>query len=92
MIGAVQFACEALFAEGRRDRVSTADGMSRRLLFAGEIRVKNHKTFLHRCPTVCARLRKRGCLEQEVAAMATIETTKRIPWWKEPTKDQWLAW
>jgi SHS family lactate transporter-like MFS transporter len=21
----------------------------------------------------------------------TIETTK-IPWWKEPTKDQWLAW
>src|SRR5439155_24633237 len=25
--------------------------------------------------------------------MATIaETTKDIPWWKEPTKDQWLAW
>jgi SHS family lactate transporter-like MFS transporter len=24
--------------------------------------------------------------------MATIETAKRIPWWKEPTKDQWLAW
>ena len=24
--------------------------------------------------------------------MATIETAKRIPWWKEPTKGQWLAW
>src|SRR6058998_1926749 len=25
--------------------------------------------------------------------MATIVgTTKDIPWWKEPTKDQWLAW
>jgi SHS family lactate transporter-like MFS transporter len=24
--------------------------------------------------------------------MAAIETVKRIPWWKEPTKDQWLAW
>jgi SHS family lactate transporter-like MFS transporter len=24
--------------------------------------------------------------------MATTEITKRIPWWKEPTQDQWLAW
>jgi SHS family lactate transporter-like MFS transporter len=24
--------------------------------------------------------------------MATIETVESIPWWKEPTKDQWLAW
>src|ERR1700733_12777913 len=24
--------------------------------------------------------------------MASIETAIRIPWWKEPTKDQWLAW
>src|SRR5260370_10108211 len=24
--------------------------------------------------------------------MAAIETVKSIPWWKEPTKDQWLAW
>jgi SHS family lactate transporter-like MFS transporter len=24
--------------------------------------------------------------------MATIDTTQRIPWWKEPTKDQWTAW
>jgi len=24
--------------------------------------------------------------------MATIETAKPIPWWKEPTKDQWHAW
>jgi SHS family lactate transporter-like MFS transporter len=24
--------------------------------------------------------------------MATIDTTQRIPWWKEPTKDQWYAW
>ena len=24
--------------------------------------------------------------------MATVETVKTIPWWKEPTKDQWLAW
>ncbi len=24
--------------------------------------------------------------------MATIETARPIPWWKEPTKDQWHAW
>jgi MFS transporter, SHS family, lactate transporter len=24
--------------------------------------------------------------------MAAVETLKPIPWWKEPTKDQWLAW
>ncbi len=24
--------------------------------------------------------------------MATTETAQLIPWWKEPTKDQWLAW
>jgi len=24
--------------------------------------------------------------------MAAIEITQRIPWWKEPTKDQWYAW
>src|SRR6201993_5051455 len=24
--------------------------------------------------------------------MAAIETANHIPWWKEPTKDQWLAW
>jgi SHS family lactate transporter-like MFS transporter len=24
--------------------------------------------------------------------MATVETVRTIPWWKEPTRDQWLAW
>ena len=24
--------------------------------------------------------------------MAAVETIKPIPWWREPTKDQWLAW
>src|ERR1700760_40017 len=24
--------------------------------------------------------------------MAAVETGKDIPWWKEPTKDQWYAW
>ena len=24
--------------------------------------------------------------------MAAIETVRDIPWWKEPTKDQWYAW
>src|SRR5215469_7788396 len=24
--------------------------------------------------------------------MAAIETTSTIPWWKEPTKDQWYAY
>src|SRR5262244_3436976 len=24
--------------------------------------------------------------------MAAVDTAKNIPWWKEPTKDQWLAW
>src|SRR5271167_2886502 len=24
--------------------------------------------------------------------MASVETLKVIPWWREPTKDQWLAW
>ena len=22
----------------------------------------------------------------------TVETAKPVPWWKEPTKDQWIAW
>ena len=24
--------------------------------------------------------------------MAAVETVKDIPWWKEPTKEQWYAW
>ena len=24
--------------------------------------------------------------------MAAVETVRTIPWWKEPTKDQWYAW
>src|SRR6516225_8271991 len=24
--------------------------------------------------------------------MAAVETVRNIPWWKEPTKDQWYAW
>jgi SHS family lactate transporter-like MFS transporter len=24
--------------------------------------------------------------------MAAVETVKNIPWWREPTKDQWYAW
>jgi len=24
--------------------------------------------------------------------MAVIETVRTVPWWKEPTKDQWMAW
>src|SRR5438046_10354767 len=24
--------------------------------------------------------------------MAAVETVDSIPWWREPTKDQWLAW
>ena len=24
--------------------------------------------------------------------MAAVETVKSIPWWKEPTRDQWYAW
>src|ERR1700747_2938625 len=24
--------------------------------------------------------------------MAAVETVGSIPWWKEPTKDQWYAW
>jgi len=24
--------------------------------------------------------------------MATVATANAVPWWKEPTKDQWLAW
>jgi SHS family lactate transporter-like MFS transporter len=24
--------------------------------------------------------------------MASVETANPIPWWREPTKDQWLAW
>ena len=23
---------------------------------------------------------------------ATLNSSLEIPWWKEPTKDQWLAW
>src|SRR6201993_4462262 len=24
--------------------------------------------------------------------MAAVESVNSIPWWKEPTKDQWYAW
>ena len=24
--------------------------------------------------------------------MAAVQTAKSIPWWKEPTRDQWYAW
>jgi len=24
--------------------------------------------------------------------MSAVETVRAVPWWKEPTKDQWLAW
>ena len=24
--------------------------------------------------------------------MAAVESVKDIPWWKEPTKEQWYAW
>ena len=24
--------------------------------------------------------------------MAAVETVNNVPWWKEPTKDQWYAW
>ena len=27
-----------------------------------------------------------------MAASASIEATAQIPWWREPTKEQWLAW
>src|SRR5437762_6538122 len=32
-----------------------------------------------------------GCAMAAVAQSAVAETAE-IPWWKEPTKDQWLAW
>src|ERR1700752_4660688 len=37
---------------------------------------------------------KTGRVEQGRYAMATMVETARssLPWWKEPTKDQWLAW
>src|SRR6266446_8153558 len=53
--------------------------------------VKKGKTVLHRRYTVAARLPNGGRTERE-GAMATVETVNSIPWWKEPTKDQWLAW
>src|SRR5215470_8776843 len=31
-------------------------------------------------------------LNGRVGAMATTESAKLVPWWKEPTKDQWYAW
>ena len=24
--------------------------------------------------------------------MAAVETVRDVPWWREPTKDQWYAW
>jgi len=24
--------------------------------------------------------------------MATLDTARVVPWWREPTKDQWVAW
>src|SRR6266446_8117637 len=33
-----------------------------------------------------------AALEGEGGSMAAVETVNNIPWWKEPTKDQWVAW
>src|SRR6516162_1369430 len=33
-----------------------------------------------------------GRPERGGGAMASVETLKVVPWWREPTKDQWLAW
>jgi hypothetical protein len=30
--------------------------------------------------------------QSEHAMSATLSSSAEIPWWKEPTKDQWLAW
>ena len=31
-------------------------------------------------------------MDGEICVMAAVETVTDIPWWKEPTKDQWYAW
>src|SRR5262249_53430916 len=47
------------------------------------------------CGGLRRRVSRRGSasvtLPKEVC-MAAVETVNSIPWWKEPTKDQWLAW
>jgi MFS transporter, SHS family, lactate transporter len=40
--------------------------------------------------------RRRGSVgearEREAGNMAAVETVNNIPWWREPTRDQWYAW
>src|SRR5262249_19744438 len=43
-------------------------------------------------PYPCRKARQTSSLEQERCAMTTAVEAVPIPWWKEPTKDQWLAW
>jgi len=35
---------------------------------------------------------RRNAREGKAMAIATAGSDLSIPWWKEPTKDQWLAW
>src|SRR3984957_15971369 len=37
-------------------------------------------------------LSNRGCQQAERAMSTLVNSSSEIPWWKEPTKDQWIAW
>jgi MFS transporter, SHS family, lactate transporter len=37
-------------------------------------------------------LSNRGCQQDERAMSTLVNSSSEIPWWKEPTKDQWIAW
>src|SRR6201986_4475755 len=41
---------------------------------------------------VSARLRQRSRQRTGRETMATVTSATAVPWWKEPTREQWLAW
>src|SRR6266478_9521144 len=53
---------------------------------------KNQETIAYCSSTLLARLHEGSLPESGGKAMAAVETVKPIPWWREPTRDQWYAW
>src|SRR6266852_5288632 len=49
-------------------------------------------TFPHAYFSLNARLCGRSRLERRGEAMSAVESVRAVPWWQEPTKDQWYAW
>src|SRR5260221_8754355 len=79
--------------QGPRLRVARRRARSTAALiaFRAECR-KKQKTLSHCSYTVFARLAVTGQRQRRGGAMAAVESANTVPWWREPTKDQWYAY